>query len=149
MSSKVSIVVERNESGYVISFPESENQQFQDQSFEAIIAKLKETLTQELSSSIVSLQPTTGQSLLRLAQRFAADMTEDEINQLPADAAQNHDLIEFQPSETVKERVGDLIFREKTIALTPDEKEELDQYIALENMFRLTKARTHQHLNPA
>ena len=76
-------------------------------------------------------------------------MTEDEINQLPADAAQNHDLIEFQPSETVKERVGDLIFREKTIALTPDEKEELDQYIALENMFRLTKARTHQHLNPA
>jgi hypothetical protein len=99
MSSKVSIVVERNESGYLISFPESENQQFQDQSFEAIIAKLKETLSQELSSSIVSLQPTTGQSLLRLAQRFAADMSEDEINQLPADAAQNHDHYLYRTGE--------------------------------------------------
>jgi hypothetical protein len=38
-----------------------------DQSFEAIIAKLKETLRQELSSSPASLQPTTGQSILRLA----------------------------------------------------------------------------------
>ena len=90
MSSKVSIVVERNESGYLISFPESETQQFQDQSFEAIIAKLKETLSQELSAAIVTSQPTTGQSLLRLAQRFTADMSEEEINQLPADAAQNH-----------------------------------------------------------
>jgi predicted RNase H-like HicB family nuclease len=100
MSSKVSIVVERNESGYLISFPESENQQFQDQSFEAIIAKLKETLSQELSSSTINLQPTTGQSLLRLAQRFAADMSEDEINQLPADAAQNHDHYLYRTGES-------------------------------------------------
>lgn len=99
MSSRVSIVVERNESGYLISFPESENQQFQDQSFEAVIAKLKETLSQELSSSQVSVRPTTGQSLLRLAQRFSADMSEDEINQLPVDAAQNHDHYLYQSRE--------------------------------------------------
>lgn len=99
MNSKVNIVVERNESGYLISFPESENQQFQDQSFEAIIAKLKETLSQELSSAQINVKPTTGQSLLRLAQRFAADMNEDEINQIPVDAAQNHDHYLYRTEE--------------------------------------------------
>ena len=58
-------------------------------------------------------------------------------------------LIEFQPSETAKERVGDLIFREKSTTLTPDEKAELDQCMTLEHLLRLAKARAHQHLNAA
>jgi hypothetical protein len=90
MASKLSIVIERNESGYLVSFPESATQQFQDQSLETIIAKLKDTLSQELTSTQSSQPLTTGQSLLKLVQNFTADMTEEELNQLPVDAATQH-----------------------------------------------------------
>jgi hypothetical protein len=52
------------------------------------------------SSSSVSPPPTTGQSLLRLSQKFTADMSTDEINQLPTDAAQNHDHYLYRTGES-------------------------------------------------
>jgi len=55
-------------------------------------------------------------------------------------------LIDFQPSEVVKERVADLIFQEKTTGLNTEEKTELDQYLLLEHLLRLAKARAHQYL---
>lgn len=56
-------------------------------------------------------------------------------------------LVNFQPSEIVKERVADLIFREKTNGLSTEEKSELDQYLMLEHLLRLAKARAHQYLS--
>jgi hypothetical protein len=56
-------------------------------------------------------------------------------------------LVNFQPSEIVKERVADLIFREKTSGLSTDEKTELDQYLMLEHLLRLAKARAYQYLS--
>ena len=56
-------------------------------------------------------------------------------------------LIDFQPSEVAKERVADLIFREKTDDLTTDEKAELDQYLTLEHLLRLAKARAYQYIS--
>lgn len=55
-------------------------------------------------------------------------------------------VVEFQPSEMVKERVADLIFKEKTDGLTTDEKTELDHYLLLEHLLRLAKARAHQYI---
>ncbi|MGK7875042.1 MAG: hypothetical protein AB4426_17615 [Xenococcaceae cyanobacterium] len=55
-------------------------------------------------------------------------------------------IIEFQPSETVKERVANLIFRGKNSTLTPEEKSELDHYMLLEHLIRLAKARAHQYI---
>jgi hypothetical protein len=55
-------------------------------------------------------------------------------------------LIKFQPSEDVKERVADLIFREKNSTLTSEEKSELDHYMLLEHLIRLAKARAHQYV---
>jgi hypothetical protein len=55
-------------------------------------------------------------------------------------------LIDFQPSEVSKERVADLIFREKTGNLTTDEKAELDHYLMLEHLLRLAKARAYQYI---
>ena len=52
-------------------------------------------------------------------------------------------LIKFQPSEVVKERVGDLIFRDKTGDLSTDEKAELDHFLMIEHILRLAKARTN------
>ncbi|HBY81435.1 MAG TPA: hypothetical protein DEG47_31595, partial [Cyanobacteria bacterium UBA11148] len=52
-------------------------------------------------------------------------------------------LIEFQVSETVKEKVADLIFREKNEGISLDEKSELDHYLILEHLLRLAKARAY------
>lgn len=91
MNSKISIIIESNESGYLVSFPELENQQFQDKSLDAVLKQLKEMLSLQLEPAQVVEQPTTGQSILKLVQKFAEDMTEDEINQLPTDGAEQHD----------------------------------------------------------
>ena len=55
-------------------------------------------------------------------------------------------VIDFQPSEEVKERVADLIYREKTTGLSLEEKAELDHYLQLEHLMRLAKARARQYV---
>ena len=58
-------------------------------------------------------------------------------------------VVSFQPSEAVKERVADLIHRDKSIGLSPAEKSELDHYLQLEHLMGLAKARAHQHISDA
>jgi DNA replicative helicase MCM subunit Mcm2 (Cdc46/Mcm family) len=55
-------------------------------------------------------------------------------------------VIAFQPSEEVKARVADLIHREKTNGLSSEESSELNQYLQLEHLIRLAKARARAHL---
>jgi hypothetical protein len=55
-------------------------------------------------------------------------------------------LIAFQPSETTKNRVGELLYKEKTADLSPEEKNELDHYLQLEHLMRLAKARARHYL---
>jgi hypothetical protein len=55
-------------------------------------------------------------------------------------------VIAFRPSEVTKQRVSDLIYREKTIGLSPEEKTELDRYMELEHLMRMAKIRAHKHL---
>ena len=55
-------------------------------------------------------------------------------------------VIAFQPSEEVKSRVADLIHREKTNGLSSEESSELNQYLQLEHLMRLAKARARAHL---
>ena len=55
-------------------------------------------------------------------------------------------LIAFQPSEEVEARVADLIHREKTTGLSSEESSELNQYLQLEHLMRLAKARARAHL---
>jgi hypothetical protein len=54
-------------------------------------------------------------------------------------------VIRFQPSSAAKARVEDLIRREKTDGLSPEEKSELEHYLQLEHLMRLAKARARQH----
>jgi O-succinylbenzoate synthase len=56
-------------------------------------------------------------------------------------------LIAFRPSEEAKQRVVDLIQREKTIGLTAEETSELDHYMQLEHLMRLAKARARKYLS--
>lgn len=55
-------------------------------------------------------------------------------------------VVAFRPSETAKKRVADLLYKEKTSDLTPEEKSELDHYIQLEHLMRLAKARALRHV---
>jgi hypothetical protein len=56
------------------------------------------------------------------------------------------DVIEFKPSEAARQRVWDLIGRQKTTPLPADEKAELDHYLEVEHLMRLAKARARQLL---
>lgn len=70
----------------------------------------------------------------------------EEIIDFIAAGTTPQSIVEFQPSEAVKERVANLIFKEKTDGLTADEKTELDHYLLLEHLLRLAKARAHQYI---
>jgi hypothetical protein len=47
----------------------------------------------------------------------------------------------FEPSQRTNDYVADLIYREKTVGLTPAESSELDHFIKLEHLMRLAKTR--------
>ncbi|MBX3015175.1 MAG: hypothetical protein KF832_26890 [Caldilineaceae bacterium] len=54
-------------------------------------------------------------------------------------------LIAFRPSEAAKQRVADLLQREKNAGLTLEEKTELEHYLQLEHLMRLAKARARRY----
>lgn len=55
-------------------------------------------------------------------------------------------VVAFRPSEAARARVADLVAREKSTALTADEKSELENYLQLEHIMRLAKARAQLYL---
>ena len=57
-------------------------------------------------------------------------------------------VIDFRPSEAAKARVAELLGREKVGDLSADEKAELEDYLRLEHIMRLAKARAKQYLPP-
>ena len=70
----------------------------------------------------------------------------EEIIDFIAAGTTPESLIDFQPSEVVKERVADLIFREKISDLSTDEKAEIDHYLMIEHLLRLVKARAYHYV---
>lgn len=68
----------------------------------------------------------------------------DEIINFIAAGTSPASVVSFQPSEEVKDRIGELIAREKENELSTEEIAELNLYIQLENIMRLAKARARQ-----
>ena len=56
-------------------------------------------------------------------------------------------VVGFQASAMTQERVAELIAREKAGALIDGERSELDQYVQLEHVIRLAKARARARLS--
>lgn len=56
------------------------------------------------------------------------------------------DVLDFKPSEPARQRVWELIERQKSAPLPADEKSELDHYLEIEHLMRLAKARARQLL---
>jgi hypothetical protein len=73
----------------------------------------------------------------------------EEVIEFIAAGTSPSSVINFQPSEAVKERVAELIHQEKSIGLSAEEKSELDHYLQLEHLMRLAKARARQHISDA
>jgi hypothetical protein len=65
----------------------------------------------------------------------------DEIVDFIAGGTTPQSVARFEPSLEAKDRVADLIRREKTGGLTPEETSELDHYLQIEHLMRLAKAR--------
>jgi O-succinylbenzoate synthase len=59
------------------------------------------------------------------------------------------EVIDFKPSAAARQRVSDLIYREKTTGLTAEETSELNNYMHLEHIMRLAKAKARQIQPPA
>jgi hypothetical protein len=70
----------------------------------------------------------------------------EEVIEFIAAGTTPRSIITFQPSMAVKNRVADLIHREKTTGLSPEEESELDHYMQLEHLMRLAKARARRYV---
>lgn len=70
----------------------------------------------------------------------------DELVDFIAAGSTPQSVVDFRPSEETKTHVGDLIRRQKTGSLSPDETAELNHYLQIEHLMRLAKARARQRL---
>ena len=68
--------------------------------------------------------------------------SEEIINML----AQAPNVLEFNPSEKARQRVWELLDREKQGDLTEDEKNELEHYAQIEHVMRLVKAQARKQI---
>ena len=65
----------------------------------------------------------------------------DEIVEFIAAGSTPASLLQFHPSDETRQRVHDLIRKEKDAGLLPEETAELDDYLKLEHLMRMAKAR--------
>jgi hypothetical protein len=62
--------------------------------------------------------------------------------------AEAPNVLTFKPSDSARNRVWELIDREKCGSLSEEEKYELDQYSQMEHLMRLVKARARRRHKP-
>lgn len=56
-------------------------------------------------------------------------------------------VIAFRPSVEAQHRLEDLLYREKNEGLSTEEKTELDNYMVLEHLMQLAKAKAYKLLH--
>lgn len=69
----------------------------------------------------------------------------EEIVDFIAAGTSPQNVIAFRPSEEARQRVWDLVAREKAGGLSQEETAELEHYLQLEHIMRLAKARAQRH----
>ena len=69
-----------------------------------------------------------------------------EIVDFIAAGTTSQNLVNFCPSEETKDRIADLIHREKTTGLNDEETIELNHCLQLEHLMRLAKSRAQIYL---
>ena len=75
-----------------------------------------------------------------------AEKAYDEIVDLFARGTPPEEIVRFRPSRKAQNRVRDLLARNKSGELTPDEADELERLGNLEHLVQLVKARARLYL---
>ncbi|MEI2783293.1 MAG: hypothetical protein V9H25_19475 [Candidatus Competibacter sp.] len=70
----------------------------------------------------------------------------EEIIDFIAAGSSPRDVSAFTPSVECRDRIADLLHRDKIGELSLEEKSELDHCLQIEHLMRLAKARARQHL---
>lgn len=76
-----------------------------------------------------------------------ADKAYDEIVDLFARGTPPEEILKYRPSQTAQNRASELLARNKTGELTPEEQAELDQLGDLEHLMQLVKARARLYID--
>jgi len=71
----------------------------------------------------------------------------DEIVDFFARGATTFELLEFRPSDKAQERVRELLDRNKSGELSPEDAEELERVGVMEHFMQLVKARAHLYVD--
>jgi predicted RNase H-like HicB family nuclease len=91
MHTRVSIQIEKTASGYSAYSPEIQDSQVQCDTFESLLNALKPILDNYLQQPDDRVEEITYKPIWEIAQEITSDMTEEEIQQLPSDGAEQHD----------------------------------------------------------
>ena len=70
----------------------------------------------------------------------------DELVELITSAPQPEQIVHFKPSPAAQKRLEELLLKKREDVLNDDEKHELEQYLTIEHIMRLAKARARQRL---
>ncbi|HZK81066.1 MAG TPA: hypothetical protein VFC46_08370 [Humisphaera sp.] len=70
----------------------------------------------------------------------------DEVIDLLARGTTPAEVVAFRPSAAALQRIHDLLGRLKDETLTPEESKEMDQYLLLEYVMSLAKARARENV---
>ena len=117
-------------------------------SFRSSVAKFSTGLMPVTSCRLASLlankaSPQSAPGLICVSRTttILAMNARDEIVDFLVDQIPTNALAGFQPSTEARERIWELIAREKDAGLLPEEKLELDDYMKLEHLLVLAKAK--------
>jgi hypothetical protein len=69
----------------------------------------------------------------------------DEIIDFIAAGTTPEAVVAFRPSDTVQQRVAELVERSKDGSISPQDQSELEDYLQLEHIMIMAKARARQH----
>jgi hypothetical protein len=69
----------------------------------------------------------------------------DEVIDFIAAGTTPEAVVAFRPSDSVQRRVAELVERTKDGSITPEEQSELEDYLELEHIMIMAKARARQH----
>jgi hypothetical protein len=71
----------------------------------------------------------------------------DEIIEFIAAGTTPQSVVDFKLSEAAQERLEDLVYQHKMGEITPEEKEELNNFLRLEHIMRMAKARAYKYID--
>ena len=82
---------------------------------------------------------------MRVDQTISATKSYEEIIDFIAAGTTPETVVEFRPSDSVQQRVAGLVERSKEGSISADDQSELEDYLQLEHIMIMAKARARHH----